>query len=108
MDYKSKVGDLWLKKFKKSDARTQNELKRMWEGAFGSGVAGDTRSQTLKELDKNEDDVTSLFSRPKGTFDPQEEFKKENEVENKIKNQVTDPEKRKKYLQILEKRKRTA
>ena len=63
MDYKDKVGQLWLKKFKKSDAKDQRELLELRSEAYPvkneilnrSKVKPQDSKESLIEKDRRED-----------------------------------------------------
>lgn len=68
----------------------------------------DTRNESLKELDKTQQDLNKLFEREKGSFNPKEEMKKEDSMKKAIEGTEMPEERKKQYLRLLEKRMRTA
>lgn len=108
-DYKSDIAKLFEKKFKKLKPSKQIEAVTQYNYIQKKKTGKDTRNLALKELDKPTDELTSLFKRPEGTFDSEQEFQKENEIKKQLETDKNiSKETRKKYLMLLQKRMRTA
>jgi hypothetical protein len=87
------------------------EGKKHWETLRDNPtVRGkETRNSSLVELDQPSEELESVFSRKKGSFDPEEEQKKETEAYLLIQDSKgISKEGKKKYLELLKKRMRTA
>lgn len=87
------------------------EAKKHWETLRDNPtVRGkETRNSSLIELDKPSDELQSVFSRKKGSFNPEEEKNKETEAYLMIeKSKEISKDSKKNYLDLLKKRMRTS
>lgn len=87
------------------------EAKKHWETLRdnSTGSSKETRNSSLIKLDQPSDELNSVFSRKKGSFDPDEEANKETEAFLRIHgSKEIKKANKEKYLELLKKRMRTS
>lgn len=75
-----------------------------------NGKVKDARNSALKELDAPHDEIGKMLQHEKGKFEPEEETSKEDALDAVLRNKDMglSEERKKKYLNILQKRMRTS